>query len=267
MRAPRGLGYDPAAMPACPPATPRRPATCRRAATAALLAALAALAAHADGLGLTPLEAGDGTPPPPWHLAGLPQQKKPMTQFSIVEVDGRRALRVESANSYGNLVHPLRLAATSLHLAWQWRVDDLLDGADLRSRSGDDAALKVCVFFDLPLDRVPFVERQLLRLARARSDEPLPAATVCYVWDTRLAPGTELDNAYTRRVRFIVLRSGPVAARAWPAERRDVAADFLRLFGDETTQLPPVVGVAVGADADNTHGHGLGHVAGLVLEP
>ena len=109
------------------------------------------------------------------------------------------------------------LAATPI-LAWQWRVDDLLDGADLHSKAGDDSALKVCVFFDLPITRVPFLERQLLRLARTQSDEPLPAATVCYVWDTRLPPDTDLDNAFTRRVRYIVLRSGPVAAHEWMNE-------------------------------------------------
>jgi len=50
-------------------------------------------------------------------------------------------------------------------------------------------------------------------------------------------------------------------------ERRDVAADFMQLFGAESPQVPPIVGVAIGADTDNTHGHSLGHVAGLVLEP
>ena len=36
---------------------------------------------------------------------------------------------------------------------------------------------------------------------------------------------------------------------------------------DESKEVPPVTGVAVGADADNTHGHSLAHVADLVLEP
>lgn len=164
-------------------------------------------------------------------------------------------------------MHPLRLVRPAFHLVWQWRVDDLLESADLRDKHGDDTALKVCVMFDLPITRVPFLERQLLRLARTQADEVLPAASVCYVWDTKLPPATQLDNAYTRRVRFIVLRSGPAAPHEWLAERRDVASDFFRLFGEESLQLPPIVGVAVGADADNTHGHSLGHVAGLVLEP
>jgi len=123
------------------------------------------------------------------------------------------------------------------------------------------------VFFELPMSQVPFVERQLLRVARAASDEPLPAATVCYVWDRTLPAGTTLDNAYTHRMRYLVLRSGASSPARWQAERRDVGADFLKLFGNESTQIPPIVGVAVGADADNTHGHSVAHVADLVLAP
>jgi len=114
---------------------------------------------------------------------------------------------------------------------------------------------------------VPFFERQLLRLARTRSAEPLPAATVCYVWDATLPAGTTLPNAYTRRVRYLVLRGAAEAAGTWQAEHRDLGADFLRLFGDESPQVPPVTGVAIGADADNTHGQGLAFVADLVLQP
>jgi hypothetical protein len=236
---------------------------------AAAVWVLLALATSADAQ--TPLlaafPASGNTPAAPWRVAGVPGQKMPLTQFSLVDLDGRRALRVQADESYGNLVHPLTLDQSALHLAWQWRVDQLLAGANLREKKGDDAALKVCVFFDLPIDSVPFFERQLLRLARQRTGEALPAATVCYVWDARLPVGTAVDNAFTRRVRYLVLQTGPVPPRQWANERRDVAADFLRLFGAESPQVPPIIGVAIGADADNTHGNSLGHVAGLVLEP
>ena len=211
--------------------------------------------------------ASGDVPPAPWRVAGLPRQKKPFTRFALVDIDGRRALRVQADESYGNLVHPLALAQPAVHLAWQWRVDQLLADANLREKNGDDTALRVCVFFDLPIERVPFFERQLLRLARTQTPEPLPGATICYVWDARLAEGTAIDNAFTRRVRYLVLQTGPAQPHQWATERRDVAADFMLLFGTESPQVPPIVGVAIGADADNTHGHSLGHVAGLVLEP
>jgi hypothetical protein len=228
---------------------------------------LSAAAVCAEQPLLQPFAADSPVPPAPWHLAGLPQQRKPFTRFSVVDLDGHRALRVESDNSYGNLVHPLNLPRPAVHLVWQWRVDQLVEAADLRTRAGDDTALKVCVFFDLPLARVPFVERQLLRLMDSRSEETLPSATVCYVWDNQLPVGSELANAYTRRIRYVVLESGTQHLHQWLPERRDVEADFVRLFGDESRQPPPIVGIGIGADADNTHGHGLAHVADLMLEP
>lgn len=226
---------------------------------------LGAGAARAEGPLVQPLGAGP-VPAAPWHVVGLPQQRKPVTRFEVVDLDGARALRVEADDSYGNLVHPLPFEPPHGHLSWRWRIDAFVDAADLRTRAGDDTTLKVCVLFDEPMASVPFVERQLLRLARLRSPEWLPAATVCYVWDPRLAEGTVLPNAYTRRVRFIVLRSG-APLQAWRSERRDVVADVMRLFGDELREPPPVAGVLVGADADNTHGRGLAFVADLRLEP
>lgn len=223
--------------------------------------------ARAELPALTPLSLSSAEPPAPWHVAGLPNQTKPLTQFSVVDIDGRRAVRVEANESYGNLVHALKDVAPGLKLAWRWRVDQLVTGANLRVKSGDDVSLKVCVLFDEPLANVPFVERQLLRLARSKTPEPLPAATVCYVWDTELAPDTVLDNAFTHRLRYMVLRSGSSGLRQWAEERRDIDADFLKLFGAEVSKVPAIIGVAVGADADNTHSRSLGFVADLVFQP
>ena len=89
----------------------------------------------------------------------------------------------------------------------------------------------------------------------------------CYVWDAHLPVGTAIPNAFTKRVRYKVLESGPARLHQWTPEKRNLAADFIELFGDESKEVPPVTGVAVGADADNTHGHSLAHVADLVLEP
>jgi hypothetical protein len=239
----------------------------RRRLLVAIPAAAVAVLLHAEGTLPTPLAGAGDVPPSPWQVKGLPGQRKPLTQFSVVVLDGRRVLRIEADRSYGNLVHPLQIQAASVRLAWQWRVDQPLTAADLRSKAGDDAAAKVCVLFDLPLDTVPFGERQLLRLARLRAGGPLPAATVCYVWDTHLSADTALDNAYTRRVRFIVLQGAGAPLGQWRQEKRDVVADFARLFGTESPQLPPIVAIAVGADSDNTQGHSVAYVAELELKP
>ena len=142
-------------------------------------------------------------------------------------------LRVETDASYGNLAHALpELTDTPHGLSWRWRLDEPNPGADLCRKEGDDSPLKVCALFDLPVSALLFGERQLLRLARLTTGENLPSASACYVRDSRLPPGTVLDNAFTRRGRMIVLRGPETPLRGWVAEQRDVVADFVRPFCD-----------------------------------
>lgn len=236
---------------------------------AALAVAFASVLA-ADGPTLTPFMQA-GTPPAPWHVVGLPgqnPQSKPFTEFAVVDIDGRKALRVEAKLSFANLVHPVKWTAPTATLTWQWRVDEPLPNADLRVKQGDDTALKVCVAFDLPIDQVPFVERQLLKVGQTKTDDPLATANVCYVWDANLPVGTTLDNAFSRRTRYIVLQSGTANLKQWKTEKRDVNADFKKLFADENQgKVAAVTAVGIGADSDNTKGHSLGYVANIVLEP
>ena len=202
-----------------------------------------------------------------WRVVGLPQAAKPLTLFSATQQDGRLAVRVQTQHSYANLVHEFARPVALRTLGWSWRLVQGNAKADLRQRSSDDVALRVCLSFDLPLDKVPFVERQLLRVASSRVGEPLPAATLCYVWDHELPRDTSLDNAFTRRVRLIVLRSSRDGNANWFTEQRDVAADFRRAFGDESREVPPVNAVLIGADSDNTGVDTLGFVADLRVDP
>ena len=239
---------------------------CRQAlATSLVLACLPGLALAGGPLLVQPAGATD-VPPAPWQAVGLPKQSKPFTRFSVVNLDGQRVLRVEAQASYGNLVHPLADNPAAHRLSWRWRLDEPNAAADLRRKDGDDSPIKVCALFDLATSAVPFGERQLLRLARLRAGDNLPGASVCYVWDAHLAPGTVLDNAFTRRIRFIVLRGPETPLHGWVSEQRDVWADFKRLFGDETDAVPPLVGIAIGADADNTQSHSLAHVGSITLD-
>ena len=208
-------------------------------------------------------------PPSPWRVVGLPKAGKPLTRFDLVALDGHRVLRVQTDHSYANLVHDLPDLALvpGMKLRWQWRLDQPLHGTDLRQRAGDDSPLKVCALFDMPLEQLGFVERNLLRAARSMSGEKLPAATLCYVWDASLPAGTLLDNAYSHRLRMLVLDSGEQRLGQWVSHAQDLQADFHRAFGQESSTLPPLMAVLVGADADNTGGQSLGYVGDVTLSP
>lgn len=225
---------------------------------------------------LPPLVAPDGTIGKGWRVVGFPTSHTnlPLTRFEPGEIDGVTGIQVRTNASYGTLVHD-ELSAKPGRLKWQWRLDQPLAGGrrapDLQTKEGDDAALKLCVLFDHPIDQLPFWERTKLRLARTVSGEPLPAATLCYVWDSAGPAHQEGSNPYTRRVRFIVLQGKDSPLRRWTVESRDVAADLARVFADELPQgehtaadrLPQARSVLVGADSDNTGSASIGWVAGV----
>lgn len=202
----------------------------------------------------------------PWHFATLPN--KNATDFSLVDKDGEHVLRVSTRDAYGNMVHSLHQTPTSsLKLQWRWRVDQLIDKADIKTRAGDDAAIKLCVSFDFDKSQLSFGERAKLRLGKISTGEDIPAETLCYIWDNKLPVGTVLHNAFTHRMRFIVLQSGGAHKGQWMTEQRHLTEDYQQAFGDESQTMPMVIGVTVSADSDNTHGEGLAYMGDIRLLP
>jgi Protein of unknown function (DUF3047) len=197
---------------------------------------------------------------------GLPERyAKPPTLFDLSEQDGKKVLRIRTDKSYGNLVHDW--AAPADTLKFRWRLDIPLQTANLKSKTTEDSALKVCLSFDMPLDLVPFGERSLFSLAQLFSRERLPTATLCYVWAHTESVGSTLASPYTGRLRYIVLNSGEGQLKTWQEHQRNIHADFLRAFGAESPTVPALTAIIVGADSDNTQGASLGYVADIVVQP
>ena len=210
----------------------------------------------------------DGAPPAPWQIHRLPlKPETPVTALTIEAVNGSHVLAVRTNRSYGNAVWPWPDAAQAIgKLQWTWRLQQALPRSNLHSRWGDDVALKVCVLFDMPTDKLSLGERMMLAWGRKAAGTKLPSATLCYVWDTQLPLGASMANAFTQRLRYVVVDSGPPRA-GWTTHTVDVAADFAKHFGHEYNKLPAVLAIAVGGDSDNTQSASLGFVGDLLLLP
>ncbi len=175
-------------------------------------------------------------------------------KFSLVADEGKTVLRVDSENSAGSLGLPLTTpaGAANVSLEWRWKVNHMLDNADMSAKTGDDFAARVYVFFDVSIDSLSFADRTKLRFARMIAGPDVPTAALCYVWDNSRRVGHTQWSPYTNRVRMIVLQSGTTNIEKWMTESRDIAADFREAFG---VDAPAVTGVAVGNDTDNTGEH------------
>ena len=209
--------------------------------------------------------------PAPWRLAGLRKGKPPSAVFDIATIEDVKVLRLRTDKTYGASIFDINdfLPTSSTVLKWRWRLDEPVPHADLRRKSGDDAALKVCVLYDMSTELLPLSERVVLAVARALIDSGLPAAALCYVWDVTLPAGTLLNNAHTNRIKYWVLdgQGSEASLKTWKTHERHVGQDFLKAFGHESKSMAPVTAIVAAADSDSTKGSSLAYVGDIVLEP
>jgi hypothetical protein len=174
------------------------------------------------------------------------------TRYALVRDGDAVVVRADADASASGLVHRLDAPLDARpRLAWRWKIADVVAAGDPRRKEGDDYAARVYVTFRYDPARVSAFERAKYAVAKQLDGEYPPHAGIAYVWDARLPPGTVLPNPYTDRVKMIVVRSGAAEAGRWLNESRDVLEDYRRAFGEEP---PPVAGVAVMTDTDQTGG-------------
>ncbi|MFZ5557319.1 MAG: DUF3047 domain-containing protein [Pseudomonadota bacterium] len=203
-----------------------------------------------------------GKPPPGWQ-PWIILRSKPLTRYALVENHGKTVLRAEARTSASGLyreihVNPRRHPI----LAWRWRVDAPVPGADPRQRATEDAPARVLVAFTGDRDRLDFGERTNMALAKALSGQQLPYATLMYIWSEQLPVGTVVRNPHTSRIQMIVAASGPVRPGAWTALERNVAEDYRRVFGEEPGDIHAV---GVMTDTDNTAGEAVAYYGDIAF--
>jgi hypothetical protein len=217
--------------------------------TALLLTLTGALAQAPVEVAAFSRETTAGSLPRDWRTFS-PAPKAAPTVYTLVRDADRMVLRADAHRSMSSLIRVLRvdLAQTPI-LQWQWRISRVVAAADIDTKAGDDYAARLYVLFDYDATRLPLVTRLKIKLAKLFYGVDVPAAALNYVWDNRHPIGTLRPNAYTERVRMLVVESGNAHADKWRTETRDVAADFRAAFGEEP---PAVVSLAIASDTDNT---------------
>jgi Protein of unknown function (DUF3047) len=184
-----------------------------------------------------------------WQHQTLPKVER-SNVFEIVADGEQRALRVTSSSSASTwLARVKEDLGPRPTLQWPWKVSKSLAGSDLRTKRGDDYAARLYVLFDLPSERLTLADRLRMQAARTLAGVEVPAAALCYVWGSAQPVGTTGWNPYTDRVRMVVVDSGDTHAGHWRAISRDLRRDWEDAFGGA---MPPIGGIAVGADTDNT---------------
>ena len=191
---------------------------------------------------------GVASPFEQWQHYPLPG--KTATDFSLVELDGRRVMSASANASASMLRQPLRLEPNHLGgLHFSWLVPQLIEQADMAVRQTDDSPVRVVLAFDGDRSRFSMKNAMLSELSLTITGEPLPYATLMYVWCNTRPAGTVIINPRTDRIRKLVVESGPDGLNRWLNYDRNIRADFEKAFGEQPGAL---VGLGIMTDTDNT---------------
>lgn len=182
----------------------------------------------------------------PWTLSRL----KKATQYKLVDESGRTVVKAQADASASGLVHALDVDAKSFPLlTWRWKVTDLIAGADNTQKQAEDSPVRVVVTFDGDRDKLPFDERIFSDNVKLVTGQPLPYATLMYIWENRAAKNAVIPNRHTSRVRMIVAESGREKVGTWQDVTRNVYEDYKRVFGEEPGRI---TAIGIMTDTDNT---------------
>jgi len=184
-----------------------------------------------------------------WHPLILSRFKKP-TQYRLVSKDGITVVAAHASASASGLAHDVDIDVNRYPwLEWRWLVPSIIEQADSTRAAAEDSPARVVLSFAGDAKTLPFSDRLFMRELKALTGRQLPYATLMYIWDSRLAPGTIVPNPHTARIQMVVAQSGDHNAGRWIAERHNVLEDYRAAFGSDPKRL---VSIGVMSDADNT---------------
>nr|WP_228743504.1 DUF3047 domain-containing protein [Marinobacter sp. F4218] len=172
------------------------------------------------------------------------------SRYELVTDEGIQVVRARTAGGASGMITRLELRpGDSLVLRWRWKVSNVFEQGNARKKSGDDYPARIYVAFKFQPEKAGFFERAKRKAVEVLFGESLPGNALNYIWANTLPEGEFVPNPYTDKTMMVAVNSGSERAGAWVTVERDIVADYHRAFGEAP---PPVVGIAIMSDSDNT---------------
>ena len=175
---------------------------------------------------------------------------KQPTQYTYERIGGRHAVVASASSSASMLRQSVRIEPALLQtIHFSWKVAQLIPGADLSQRDTHDSPVRLVLAFEGDRSEFSMKNAMLSELSLTLTGEPMPYATLMYVWCNACAKEDLYLSPRTDRIREIALETGPERLGQWLNYQRDIQADYLKAYGQAPGAL---VGVGIMTDTDNT---------------
>lgn len=172
------------------------------------------------------------------------------TRYELVTDDGVQVVKATVDGSASGLIARVALEpGDALLLRWQWKVSNVFEKGDARTKAGDDYPARIYVAFEFQPEKAGFFERAKRKTVEVMFGESLPGNALNYIWANRLPEQTFIANAFTDQTMMVAVNSGSEQVGQWVTVERDIVADYREAFGEEP---PRIMGIAIMSDADNT---------------
>jgi hypothetical protein len=185
---------------------------------------------------------------PRWSELTLPRRSK--TEYSLHQQDSMVSIKAVSENSASGLVYKVDIDPAEFPIIeWKWRVDDLVEGGDFRSKKGDDYAARIYITFDYDKSNLGLGDHIKYETIRTFSRFKIPLRAINYIWANDADNDTIAPNAYSNWVMMVISESGNERTSEWLSYSRNIYEDYKTAFGEEP---PRINGIAIMTDTDNT---------------
>ena len=184
-----------------------------------------------------------------WRPLTFPKIKE-HSEYTIERQGSETALRTESRASASAIVYrkPFNVYDYPM-LRWKWKVMNVYEKGNARTKEGDDYPLRIYVLFEYDPDKAGFYDAIKYGLAKALYGEYPPHSALNYIWANRDDETGIITNTYASDAKMIVLQAGKKNLGRWIIEERNILDDYRKAFGADP---PAMATLGIMNDSDNT---------------
>jgi len=188
-----------------------------------------------------------------WQSLKFPNIKK-LTRYRLVKVNingvSTQVVKAKTEGGASGWIRKLNVDPAKYPiLTWSWKVSGIYKKGNMLEKKGDDYPARLYVVFKYEPARASWTEKLTRGMAKLLYGKAPPGSSINYLWANRYPAGKTVPSAFTNSAMMVAVEGGEKYVGKWRHYRRNIYQDYQRLFGYKP---PPVVGIAIMTDGDNT---------------
>jgi len=193
-----------------------------------------------------------GSVPQGWKPFALSSTKK-STEYMLVTEDGTVVLRAMAHNAASALAYKVDFDPRQFPtISFRWKVAQGIPDANNADVTKEDSPLRVMIAFEGDTSKINLKDKIASSVAQTASGQPLPYATLMYIWGNKVPVNKVTISGRSSRIRMLPLNADEEGVGKWQSFTRNLVDDFKMAFGEEPGK---VVGLELLTDTDNTGGN------------